>query len=235
MKKISIVLVAIFTLFFVACKEVAVPALTFSDPATTTIVALNKTVDLSFEYTADGGFVSSSVTATNGTATVTTDGVDGSTSGTIVVNFKAGSLAGAASVVLSITDGEGSTDDVTAVISIEDGILTTANISENTTWETGNVYILKSRIAVLSGVTLTIQPGVIVKGEAGTGANATALIIARGGKIMAEGTATSPIIFTSIADEIMPGEVASPNLDPELNGLWGGLIVLGNAPISADA
>jgi hypothetical protein len=111
----------------------------------------------------------------------------------------------------------------------------TANISENTTWETGNVYILASRIAVLSGVTLTIEPGVIVKGQAGTGANATALIVARGGKLMAEGTAAAPIIFTSVADEIMPGDIASPNLDPDLNGLWGGLIVLGNAPISADA
>jgi hypothetical protein len=52
---------------------------------------------------------------------------------------------------------------------------------------------------------------------------------------MAEGTADAPIIFTSIADEIMPGEIASPNLDPVLNGLWGGLLILGNAPISADA
>lgn len=100
---------------------------------------------------------------------------------------------------------------------------------------TGKVYVLKSRIAVVSGVTLTIEPGVIVKGEAGTGANATALLIARGGKLMAEGSASSPIIFTSVADEIMPGEVASPNLDPTLNGLWGGLLILGNAPISADA
>jgi hypothetical protein len=52
---------------------------------------------------------------------------------------------------------------------------------------------------------------------------------------MAEGTAAEPIIFTSIADEIEPGSIASPNLDPTLNGLWGGVIVLGNAPISADA
>lgn len=111
----------------------------------------------------------------------------------------------------------------------------TANITENTTWETGNVYTLGSRVAVLDGVTLTIEAGVIVKGEAGTGANATALVIARGGKLMAEGTASQPIIFTSIADEIAPGDIASPNLDPTLNGLWGGLIVLGNAPISADA
>ncbi len=87
----------------------------------------------------------------------------------------------------------------------------------------------------LSGVTLTIEPGVIIKGEAGTGPNATALLIARGATLMAEGTASEPIIFTSVADEIEPGDIASPNLDPTLNGLWGGLIVLGHAPISADA
>jgi hypothetical protein len=111
----------------------------------------------------------------------------------------------------------------------------TSNITKNTTWETGNVYILGGRIAVVDGVTLTIEPGVIVKGQAGTAENATALIIARGGKLMAEGTAAQPIIFTTVADEILPGQVASPNLDPTLNGLWGGLIVLGKAPISADA
>lgn len=109
------------------------------------------------------------------------------------------------------------------------------NITSNTTWETGKVYTLCSRITVLDGVTLTIEPGVIVKGQAGTGANATALVIARGGKLMANGTASQPIIFTSVADEIEPGQIASPNMDPALDGLWGGLIVLGRAPISADA
>lgn len=114
----------------------------------------------------------------------------------------------------------------------------TANITENTTWKSGNVYILGGRITVMNGVTLTIEPGVIIKGEAGTGANATALLVARGAKIMAEGTAAKPIIFTSVADEIMPeditaGNFGSPNLDPDINGLWGGLIVLGKAPISA--
>ncbi|NEN22949.1 hypothetical protein G3O08_05480 [Cryomorpha ignava] len=109
------------------------------------------------------------------------------------------------------------------------------NITTNTTWETGNTYILTNRIAVTSGNTLIIQPGVVIKGEAGTGANATALLIARGAKIDAQGTETQPIIFTTIADEIEPGEIASPNLDPDLNGLWGGVIILGNAPISADA
>jgi hypothetical protein len=131
--------------------------------------------------------------------------------------------------ITSCGDGGGNTDPIV------DGILVDANISEDFTWETGNVYVLGGRIVVLDGATLTIEPGVIVKGQAGTGANATALIIARGGKLMAEGTSASPIIFTSLVDEIEPGQVASPNLEPELNGLWGGLIVLGNAPISADA
>ena len=110
----------------------------------------------------------------------------------------------------------------------------TENITENTTWKTGEVYTLGSRIAVTSGATLTIERGVIIKGEAGTGANATALIIARGAKIMAEGTESQPIIFTSVADEIAPGQIESPNMPATLNGLWGGLIILGYAPISAD-
>ena len=114
----------------------------------------------------------------------------------------------------------------------------TSNISEDTTWETGNVYVLGNRVSVLDGATLTIEPGVIVKGQAGTGANATALLVARGGKLMAEGTADAPIIFTSVADELSPEDVeagifGSPNLDPDINGLWGGVIVLGKAPISA--
>lgn len=118
------------------------------------------------------------------------------------------------------------------------GILVEENITENTTWEKGNVYVLGGRITVVEGVTLTIEPGVIVKGQAGTGVNATALLVARGATIDAEGTADLPIIFTSVADEIEPedldaGNFASPNLDPDINGLWGGVIVLGKATISA--
>lgn len=113
-------------------------------------------------------------------------------------------------------------------------VYVSANITSNTTWTKNKVYVLTTRVAVTNGATLTIEPGTVIKGEAGTGANATALIIARGAKLNAEGTASEPIIFTSIADEIQPGQIASPNMDPTMNGLWGGLIVLGNAPISAD-
>ncbi|HSI74831.1 MAG TPA: hypothetical protein VK957_03000 [Lunatimonas sp.] len=133
------------------------------------------------------------------------------------------------------SDSNGDSQMVTHVLTVGAAatmIRIDGNITEDQTWETGMTYILGGRISVTNNATLTIQPGVIVKGEAGSGANATVLVIARGAKINAEGTETQPIIFTSVADEIEPGMIASPNLDPDLDGLWGGLIVLGNAPSS---
>jgi hypothetical protein len=130
-----------------------------------------------------------------------------------------------------------SCEDEIIIDPIPQNKVVTSNITSNTTWHSDTVYQLGGRITVTDGATLTIQPGTVIKGEAGTGANATALLIARGGKIMAEGTPQLPIIFTSIADEITPeqvqsGDFKSPNLDPTVNGLWGGVIVLGNAKIS---
>ena len=108
-----------------------------------------------------------------------------------------------------------------------------SSISSNMTWQTGYTYILRGRIIVKDGATLTIEPGVVVKGQAGLGSNASCLLVARGGKLMAEGTADKPIIFTAEADAIQPGEIVSPNLDPTINGLWGGVILCGKAHISA--
>lgn len=106
-------------------------------------------------------------------------------------------------------------------------------ISADEEWCDDKIHVLKDRVIVKAGVELTICPGTIIKGEAGTGANASALVIARGAKINAAGTAEKPIIFTSIADEIQLGEKFGPNLDPERSkGFWGGLIILGNAPTS---
>lgn len=162
-------------------------------------------------------------------------------------------LAGAMFAVTSCKKKEGCTDataeNYDAEAETDDGsctyptpaepteITVSSNITTNTTWETGKCYILAGRIAVTNGATLTIEPGVLVKGEAGTGANATALLISQDGMLDAEGTANAPIIFTSVADEITPddiaaGNFASPNMPSDLNGLWGGVIVLGEATIS---
>jgi len=101
------------------------------------------------------------------------------------------------------------------------------------TWTRDNVYILNGKVVVGEGEVLTIQAGTIIKGSEGTGSLASAMIVARGGQIQALGTAAEPIIFTSVQDNITPGSIMSPNLSEFDNALWGGLIVLGNAPISA--
>ena len=111
-------------------------------------------------------------------------------------------------------------------------VIKTGQITADETWTADKVYQLRGRVTVVNGATLTIQAGTVVKGEAGQDANASVLIIARGGKINAQGTSTSPIIFTSVADNIVSGQVASPNLNGSFSGLWGGVIVLGRAPIS---
>ena len=110
-------------------------------------------------------------------------------------------------------------------------------ISQDVTWTKDNTYTLTGRVVVPSGVTLTIEPGTVVKAYPGQEANACALIVARGGMIMAEGTATEPIIFTTTADQITRDHSAYPgfaNLNESVKGQWGGIIILGNASISAD-
>ncbi len=154
------------------------------------------------------------------------------------LKFIALCFLGASVVLTSCKKDDDNNDVVTPPVETPGTVVVTSNITSNTTWTAGTVYQLAGRITVTAGVTLTIEPGTIIKGEAGTGANATALLVARGGKLNANGTATSPIIFTSVADELdyadmAAGNFASPNLEASVNGLWGGVIVLGKAPISA--
>lgn len=92
----------------------------------------------------------------------------------------------------------------------------TSNITTNTTWSTGQVILLSGQIFVKNNAVLTIQPGVIIRGDksvAGAG-----LFITRGAKIIAQGTLNQPIVFTS---DQAPGQ---RNI-----GDWGGVIILGNA------
>ena len=110
-------------------------------------------------------------------------------------------------------------------------------ISESVTWTKDNTYTLTGRVVVPNGVTLTIEPGTVVKAYPGQEANACALIVARGGMIMAEGTSSEPIIFTTTADQITREHPSFPgfaNLNESVKGQWGGIIILGNADISAD-
>jgi len=126
--------------------------------------------------------------------------------------------------ILQDTDNQVNSGDNTVSVS--------GMISESTTWTNNTIYVLNQKVVVSSGVVLTIQAGTIIKGTEGTGSLASALIVAKGGKLNATGTATEPIIFTSINDNITVGQTSGTNLDETNSGLWGGLIVLGNAPCS---
>ncbi|MFM8916345.1 MAG: hypothetical protein ACKOGP_01215 [Bacteroidota bacterium] len=99
-----------------------------------------------------------------------------------------------------------------------DGNLTAAN----TKLTCDKIYILDKKIFVPDGKSLTIQPGTLIKGDtAATTNNATALVVSRGGKIFAAGTASCPIVFTSILDP-MDGTYGVVNTQK-----WGGVVLLG--------
>ena len=103
----------------------------------------------------------------------------------------------------------------------------TIEAGQTFTMEAGQEYAIDGFVFVEEDAVLNIEPGAVIKGVANptTGDNASALIIARGGKIFANGSATAPIIFTAEADDL-----ADPNdLGWEDRGLWGGLIILGRA------
>ena len=87
-------------------------------------------------------------------------------------------------------------------------------ITKNTTIKKGN-YTLEGIVKVADGITLTIEPGAVFTAKSSVG---TSLVVLKGGKIDAQGTATEPIIFTS--DNKKPGD-------------WGGITIYGNAPIKA--
>jgi hypothetical protein len=88
-------------------------------------------------------------------------------------------------------------------------------IAANRTLDASKVYLLKGFVYVPDGVTLTIPAGTIIRGDQGSKGS---LLITRGAKLIAEGTASKPIVFTS--------NKAVGDRNP---GDWGGLLILGKA------
>ena len=74
-------------------------------------------------------------------------------------------------------------------------------ISFDTTWSpAGGVYIIDSNFSVLLGVTLTIEPGTIIKART-TALGGPSIY----GRLIANGTSELPIRFTSISDDTPGG------------------------------
>ncbi len=116
-------------------------------------------------------------------------------------------------------------------------ILVDADITSNTTWTSDNEYILTKIIYVKNNATLTIQAGTVIKGEPDdpntTEKDPGTLVITTNGMIMAEGTSSNPIIFTATVDTDPKNTIIAPKTGQTVNqGYWGGLIVLGRAPVN---
>lgn len=88
-----------------------------------------------------------------------------------------------------------------------------ADITTNTTWS--GVVKLQNKIYVKNNATLTIAPGTIIRGDKLTQAT---LIVTRGAKMIADGTASNPIVFTS-----------NEAVGARNEGDWGGVVMLGLA------
>lgn len=95
----------------------------------------------------------------------------------------------------------------------------TTDITTNTNWVVDNVYRLRGFRKVANGATLTIAPGTRIEGDVGT--TGSSLFVLRGARIIANGTAALPIVFTSsqAAGTRQPGD-------------WGGLVIVGNGIIN---
>ncbi len=97
---------------------------------------------------------------------------------------------------------------------------TTATIAANTTWTAmGSPYLVRVNVTVNSGVTLTVEPGVVVKFDSGK----SLLSI---GTLLAIGNSNQPIVFTSINDPASGGATGNGNPQP---GDWMGVTLKSNA------
>jgi hypothetical protein len=119
-------------------------------------------------------------------------------------------------------------------------VLVNANLTTSQTWTADNEYILQQPIYVTNGATLTIEPGTTIRSEPESSPGAHdpgTLIIARGSKIRALGTADKPIVFTDLDDDNLGTNPGTPPYDTLDNSLgvvaqWGGVVLLGRTYVS---
>jgi hypothetical protein len=207
--KLVMVALSVLSLSFAlsSCSDDDEATPTYGDPSVTTFIGgVNSAGEIPLTI---------AVTAPAGLKNVTLGGTEiksysnGETSDVFQYNYK----GDATSLVLVVTDVNDNTGEKTE--SIVPVVVVTANITANTSWTKDKRYLLKANIFVTNNATLTIEPGTIIFGDKTAKGS---LIIERGAKLMAQGTAAAPIIFTSSS----PAGFRN-------YGDWGGLVLLGKA------
>jgi len=119
--------------------------------------------------------------------------------------------------VFAVTDKNDKTSTpVTFLITVNNPVIELAgNITTNLTLDATKSYLLKGQTFVKNNVTLTIPAGTVIKGDKATKAT---LIVEPGGRLVCNGTAANPVVFTS-----------AQAVGARDKGDWGGVVILGTA------
>ncbi|MBO0935229.1 IPT/TIG domain-containing protein [Fibrella sp. HMF5335] len=216
-------LFAALLMLFAACKDktpdpapvVTVATITSIDPATAPVgstIAINGT---NFNTSPGSNTVSiGGVTATIVSASATR----------LVVTVPTGAQTGAVAVTTGGQTVQSPTTFTLAPSPVKPTATLQGTIFQNRTLSKDTVYVLKGYVYVAADYTMTIAPGTVIKGGGPEldplGKNAAGtLIVERRGKLIANGTAASPIVFTSnkAAGQRKPGD-------------WGGIVLIGKSP-----
>jgi hypothetical protein len=150
-------------------------------------------------------------------------GNDGIGTGADAERTEAGN-AGETETTVGVDYNNDGTDEVVRVTDVDgQGIAPDDADDQTVTWTPDKTYELNGFVFVNPDETLIIEPGTEIQGRLGGGSDASALIVASGGEIQAKGEKDDPIVFTSV-------RAADGSLDSDDRGLWGGVILLGDAP-----
>lgn len=115
-------------------------------------------------------------------------------------------------ILSAILTGCSSDDDSNGPVEPVEGTIS-GEISQNTTYEFGN-YTLTGIVKIKEGVTVTFDKGSVITADQADGVDA--LVVLKGGKLIINGTASEPVVFTEAS---------------QTPGSWGGIIMYGDAPI----
>lgn len=135
----------------------------------------------------------------------------------------AGSIIGSTIVVaFQVVDNQNYPSAIANfVVTVGDPVNVLEGTLATQTLDPAKPYLLKGQVFIPNGVTLNVPAGTVIKGDKATKAT---LIVQPGGKLVAEGTSTNPVVFTS-----------AQAVGERDRGDWGGIVMLGNAFVNQPA
>jgi RHS repeat-associated protein len=129
---------------------------------------------------------------------------------------------GAYELRLVAVDTNGNTDQLSKNVVVNNSVKWfSGTLTANTHWTANNVYGIDADLIIPSGITLTVDPGTVVKALAGT-----QIRVQSGGTLVAIGTTGNPVIFTTFDDSSVGGNTDfNQGVSTPVPGEWGGIIV----------